>query len=54
VSSSQSKTKNDLILHQALEARMLKAIEFAEVAAELDSLEITADAYLVRLGYISE
>lgn len=54
VSSLNSKSHDNQILHQALDARMLKAIEFAAIAAELELLDIAADEYLVTRGYISE
>jgi len=55
VTSSHSKSeKDDLILHRALDSRLLKAIEFASIVAELAELDISADEYLVKNGYIDE
>lgn len=54
VSSTSSKPQDDLILHEALAARMLKVVEFAAVSAELAAIDTPADAFLVSHGYITE
>lgn len=54
MSSLNSKSHDDLVLHQALDARLLNAIEFASVAAELANGEMAADEYLLAKGYITE
>ena len=48
------KTRDYMILHQALESRLLNAIDFATAAAASTSKNIAADEYLLANGFIDE
>lgn len=54
MSVQTAKTRDNLILHQALESRWLNALDFAEVSSEVSSTALSADQCLVNRGLINE